>query len=1415
MAHPREYHAFISYRHADNKAQGRQWASWLHHALETYEVPAELVGKLNLRNEPIPERIYPVFRDEEELPAYADLGNSISQALSASRLLVVICSPNAVSSSYVADEILFFKKLGKSDRIIAAMIAGEPNASWDTAKTAAGFQLSDECFPLPLQFETDAQGDLTACRAEPIAADFRINHNGLMEEGWTTPAAYRQHLQTTTNWSAAKIAAAVEAYNQQLQLMLLKIIAAVLAIPLGELTQRDKSHQLAKEKQKARRLRQWLSGMAALTLLAITAGGIAYQQRQIAQANEHLALQQRNQALTNESRFLTFQADQQLAQGQADKAMLLALNALPGTYGGDRPLHQPALDLLYRASVSNHKQAEFAHRDEVLFWTVSQDKSLLLSLLKNGNALVWDTKLRKVVHELEHPQSPYRAFISPNGRWLLTADHEQQVYIWDLASGTLKRTLTLGEHLYSAQFSPDSRQIILLGDKGKPLLLNTEADDQLFQFPQPYLANIGIFGTDGRQLITVSNDGHAIVWDVIDNKKLKEYLLTERIVALELDSTNELLLTRSLDNKVRLWSLSTGQQQWEYEFDDIPTQARFNANSTLILASSADGTAIILDANTGEPIELPRTEALQSRHMYDLDEIWDARFVDNGFGKQQAVVTYSAKGIQLWSTVSGQWLGDITTGLEENVGIAFGNDSVFALTDTHTLAHWDTFAGSPQLAHRVQETNIDWSESVVSPDNQWFLTEANNDTNLATLWQRGQAQPITNLGHKGSFDLVTISDKAGLVAITSGAEVPEVEMLDMHSGKSLRKFAIPKIPGIASLAFNHQGNHLLITTYKNFVLLLDVPTGQIIHRFEHPGLHPGYPAAAVRAASFSRDGQWIATASTDGVVNIWSSVTGKKYQTLTLDQRRIHYVALKGEGKLQLEVVYRDDHRAVYSLDGSLISETNAPVIAKGALTADAGLHQLMAQVIGQTLHYSINGAQGTVPLPPSAASAKLKKLVLSEDGSQAALLMDSETVLQLNISSGKLTPLQMRARNIKSVAAGELGHSVAIMTGDSDQLVVKPVDSFTQNFALSADGSYNQAGFSADAKYAFTANINAVSIWQLPTAERLARLTFPSDITQVMFNHKTAADGAALVVGTNSSGAYVYAAGGIVDKHPVQLMEESIISAISFSPDGSYFALAGLDGELNIYATRTLKHLGRIKEQHLIEQVQLENDGKQVLVVSHQCQGQNEQRECSASYLSQWKLGANTPKQRFKLPGLTKQVVFSPDQKWAAVTYHQQSNADEPIKASDLMNMHKSARQIEIDELKLIDMTTGQIRQRIPFEGIARFRFDPSSTQLLAPSNEKQLALWSLATGTRLQEFALNHNWSGTAQFDQTTQQIFIVDMQGEKTLWPILDPFNFIGQSISRLPAGRNCLTELERNKYFMAPLSAKQLAERECNQ
>ena len=146
----------------------------------------------------MPANLYPVFRDEEELPADADLTRNIQRTLENSSLLVVICSPRAVASSFVAEEIRYFKELGKSDKILALLIDGEPNASRDPASRIPALPPSNVCQNhWELGVTAGFTGDTTrqidwSARTEPIAADVRPGSRP--QQGYTTGAAYRESL---------------------------------------------------------------------------------------------------------------------------------------------------------------------------------------------------------------------------------------------------------------------------------------------------------------------------------------------------------------------------------------------------------------------------------------------------------------------------------------------------------------------------------------------------------------------------------------------------------------------------------------------------------------------------------------------------------------------------------------------------------------------------------------------------------------------------------------------------------------------------------------------------------------------------------------------------------------------------------------------------------------------------------------------------------------------------------------------------------------------------------------------------------------------------------------------------------------------------------------------------------------------
>lgn len=201
------YWGFISYSHKD-AAFGRK----LHRRLETYALPRRLVGKM-ARHGVVPRKLSPIFRDREELSAAGDLSSEVRAALAASRSLIVVCSPAAVSSHWVSREIETFRELHPDRPVLAAIRTGEPLLAMPAALRAinnGGFAI------------------------EPLAADFRDGKDG-------------EHLG------------------------LLKLVAGILGLGLDELVQRDSQRRIRRVTAVTAAALVAMLVMGALTVLAITA----------------------------------------------------------------------------------------------------------------------------------------------------------------------------------------------------------------------------------------------------------------------------------------------------------------------------------------------------------------------------------------------------------------------------------------------------------------------------------------------------------------------------------------------------------------------------------------------------------------------------------------------------------------------------------------------------------------------------------------------------------------------------------------------------------------------------------------------------------------------------------------------------------------------------------------------------------------------------------------------------------------------------------------------------------------------------------------------------------------------------------------------------------------------------------------
>ena len=213
------YYAFLSYSHKD-----KELADWLHRELEKFRVPSSLAGKLTA-NGVVPRRLTPVFRDQQDLAAGAELGEEIKAALAASQFLVVLCSPTAATSRWTNAEIENFKRTRPEGCVLAAVAAGEPFASEIPGRE------TEECFPPALRFKYDRRGHQTAKKAEPLAADFRETGEGK-------------------------------------RLAFLKLVAGMLGVGLDELVQRD---QTRRHRRMAWLAAASLGGMAVTSTLAVAA----------------------------------------------------------------------------------------------------------------------------------------------------------------------------------------------------------------------------------------------------------------------------------------------------------------------------------------------------------------------------------------------------------------------------------------------------------------------------------------------------------------------------------------------------------------------------------------------------------------------------------------------------------------------------------------------------------------------------------------------------------------------------------------------------------------------------------------------------------------------------------------------------------------------------------------------------------------------------------------------------------------------------------------------------------------------------------------------------------------------------------------------------------------------------------------
>ena len=740
---PPKYWAFISYSHRD-----RKWADWLHKRMETYRVPRQIVGG------DVPARVFPVFRDRDELSSAADLSGKVVAALGESRNLVVICSPNAAPSRWVNEEIRHFLHLGRADRVFAFIVAGQPEAG--------------DCFPPAL----------TEHGVEPIAADARDVGDGKKNAFLKLMAGvlgvefdklrrreYERQLRTRTVWTGALI---------------------VLAVVLGALSLYANSQRLvAIERQKVAMSRllatealgQMGTSLDRSLLLAVESYRIAPTAEarrsllQVLQSSPGVGRVLRGH--TKEVTRIAISPDgKTIASGDAGAAVRLW--SIDGRALSERPIHG----------------GELARDDEIRELTFSPDGTLVALGTLGGAVWFGDVGTGKQ----RFVDSSFGATISalaftPDSKQVMVGAVSLQV-LDPQADALVEPAFSSFSLPDTAALSPDGSIVAVAVQKGLQFYDYRSRAPIGDAIAQGEGADVLVFSPDGATLAHTTRNGSLRLLDVATREWKGPPVRHEGYVLAAAFGTGDRLLTIWSDGSLR----THDSRNLEAASESVPlnamTAAAFSRDLKTIVTGHADGAI----------------------RIQSLDSTLHAIGTGVRTGEWLNDVTFSPDGRMLAiADDSGVTLREVASGTERRSSKIYGVLSIAFTPDGRTLAT----AGKEGVAFWILDTNevvvatgkdkgaYHW-RIVVTPDGS--LAAFGGDS--LRLWDMRQRKVVATLTPgKGSVEGLAIDPAGTLLAAAS--EDKSIYFFELPSGKPAGS---PVACGLQarSLTFTPDGKSLIV-----------------------------------------------------------------------------------------------------------------------------------------------------------------------------------------------------------------------------------------------------------------------------------------------------------------------------------------------------------------------------------------------------------------------------------------------------------------------------------------------------------------------------------------------------------------------------------------------------------------------------